>query len=122
MSSFLSIVFLLVAGALLCRKLVVDFAQRLLAMPSWRPFVWTNLAIGIVLILWSISVPDWSQHVEWIVLFVIGILGALKGLSLWAFPEWSRSLAERFIANYWCFALPLSLFYVALALLVYCFS
>ena len=51
MSSFLSIVFLLVASALLYRKLVVDFAQRLLAMPSWRPFVWTNLAIGIVLIL-----------------------------------------------------------------------
>lgn len=87
-------------------------------MPSWRPFVWLNLAIGISLILWSISVPDWFQQVEWVVLFILGALGSLKGLSLWIFPDWSRSLAVKFIDNYWRFALPLSMLYLALALLI----
>ncbi len=120
MNTVLSVVFLLVALGMLCRPLVSSFAQRLLSMPSWRPFVWTNLAIGISLILWSISVPDWSQQIEWVVLFIIGAMGVLKGLSLWAVPDWSRSLAEKFLANYWRFALPLSLFYFLLSLVIFC--
>jgi hypothetical protein len=52
------------------------------------------------------------------VLFVLGALGSLKGLSLWIFPDWSRSLAVKFIDNYWRFALPLSMLYLALALLL----
>jgi|TARA_B110000908_G_scaffold98281_1_gene116045 hypothetical protein len=116
----LSIVFLLVALGLLCRPQVNRFAQRLLSMPSWRPFVWLNLAIGISLILWSISVSGWSQRIEWVVLFIIGAIGVLKGLSLWAVPDWSRSLMEKVLANYWCFALPLSLFYFLLSLAIFC--
>ena len=119
-NTVLSIVFLLVAMALLCRPLVNRFAQRLLSMPSWRPFVWLNLAIGISLILWTISVPDWSQQIEWIVLFIIGASALLKGLSLWTFPEWSRSFTEKFLARYWLFALPLSLFYFALSVFLFC--
>ena len=122
MNSFLSVVLLLVALGLLCRPLVNRFAQRLLSMPSWRPFVWLNLAIGISLMLWSISVPDWSQQVEWVVLFIVGAIGLLKGLSLWAVPDWSRSLTERFVASYWRFALPLSLFYFLLSLVIFCFD
>ena len=122
MNIVLSIVFLLVALGLLCRPQVNRFAQRLLSMPSWRPFVWLNLAIGISLILWSISVSGWSQQVEWIVLFIIGAIGVLKGLSLWAFPDWSRGVAEKFIANYWRFALPLSLFHFLLSLVIFCFD
>jgi len=116
----LSVVFLLVALALLCRPLVNRFAQRLLSMPSWRPFVWLNLAIGISLILWAGSVPGWEQQVEWIVLFIIGVSAFLKGLGLWVFPEWSRSLMENFLARYWLFVLPLSLLYFALAALLFC--
>jgi len=116
----LSVVFLLVALALLCRPLVNRFAQRLLSMPSWRPFVWLNLAIGISLILWAGSVPGWEQQVEWIVLFIIGVSSLLKGLGLWVFPEWSRSLMENFLARYWLFVLPLSLLYFALAALLFC--
>ena len=122
MNTVLSVIFLLVALGLLCRPQVSRFAQRLLSMPSWRPFVWLNLAIGISLILWSISVSGWSQQVEWIVLFIIGAIGVLKGLSLWAVPDWSRSLAEKFLANYWRFALPLSLFYLLLSLVIFCFD
>jgi hypothetical protein len=121
-NTFLSIVFLLVALGLLCRPLVNRFAQRLLSMPSWRPFVWLNLAIGISLMLWSISVSDWSQQVEWVVLFIVGAIGLLKGLSLWAVPDWSRALTEKFLANYWCFALPLSLFYFLLSLVIFGFD
>jgi hypothetical protein len=117
-NTILSIIFLLVALGLLWRPLVSGAAERLLAMPSWRPFVWLNLAVGISLILWSISVLDWFQQVEWVVLFVLGALGSLKGLSLWIFPDWSRSLAVKFIDNYWRFALPLSMLYLALALLL----
>ena len=120
MNIVLSIVFLLVALGLLCRPQVNRFAQRLLSMPSWRPFVWLNLAIGISLMLWSISVPDWSQQVEWVVLFFVGAIGVLKGLSLWAVPDWSRSLTENFLANYWRCALPLSLFYFLLSLVIFC--
>tara|TARA_B110000090_G_scaffold193905_1_gene228558 strand:+ start:465 stop:686 length:222 start_codon:yes stop_codon:yes gene_type:complete len=70
--------------------------------------------------LWSISVPDWSQQVEWVVLFFVGAIGVLKGLSLWAVPDWSRSLTEKFLANYWRCALPLSLFYFLLSLVIFC--
>ncbi len=122
MNTFLSVIFLLVALGLLCRPQVNRFAQRLLSMPSWCPFVWLNLAIGISLMLWSISVPDWSRLVEWVVLFIIGASALLKGFSLWAFPDWSRSFAEKFLANYWRFALPLSLFYFLLSLVIFCFD
>ena len=87
MTIVLSVVFLLVALGLLCRPLVSGFSRRLLSMPSWRPFVWLNLAIGISLILWSTSVLDWSQQLEWFILFIIGASAVLKGLTLWVFPE-----------------------------------
>ena len=119
MTIVLSVVFFLVALGLLCRPLVSGFSRRLLSMPSWRPFVWLNLAIGISLILWSTSVLDWSQQHEWLILFIIGASAVLKGLTLWVFPERARSLTEKFIANYWLFALPLSLLYFALALFLF---
>ena len=120
MKPVLSVVFLMVALGLLCRPLVNRFAQRLLSMPSWRPFVWLNLAIGISLMLWSISVPYWLQQIEWVVLFIVGAIGLLKGLSLWTVPDWSRSLTASFLANYWRCALPLSLIYLLLSLAIFC--
>ena len=120
MNTVLSIIFLLVALGLLCQPLVNRFARRVLSMPSWRPFVWLNLAIGIGLVIWTISVPGWGQKIEWIVVFIIGASAIIKGLGLWVFPEWSRSLMENFLARYWLFVLPLSLLYFALAALLFC--
>ncbi|UVW34417.1 hypothetical protein NYF23_10380 [SAR92 clade bacterium H455] len=120
MNTVLSIIFLLVSLGLLCQPLVNRFARRVLSMPSWRPFVWLNLAIGIGLVIWTISVPGWGQKIEWIVVFIIGASAIIKGLGLWVFPEWSRSLMENFLARYWLFVLPLSLFYFALAVFLFC--
>ena len=118
MNTILAVVCVVIALGLLCRPLVQSFSKWLLSRPSWRPFAWINFAVAAAFILWSTAAPDWSTRVWRLTIFVVGVSALVKGFSLWVFPNWSKSLTEKVMARYWLFALPTSLAYLALSLLM----
>jgi len=116
MNEVLAISFLAIGIVMLLKKLVLPLVEWVLT---------TNLkllgVLGIILGLFFMSVSDfaWSDRLWKSALFIIGILSTLRGLIVIFFEDFFRKVfVSWYKENYYKVAIPFSLMFFSLALLM----
>ena len=122
MNFYISAFLFAVAVLLLFRYPVTRFLKYFLQLSSWVTFGVLELMIAGALLGYILTQPFWMDYTRNIVLVVLGCLAVVEGLFVIFAETHMRSLTKLILANYYKFAIPITVFLIGLGGYLYLWS